>query len=76
MLGWADPARLELGFGVPALGVPDEGPRDDCLRDEAVVGTVPLRDVFRRRRFDASALLSLWDRAEGLLRCAWLRRAF
>jgi hypothetical protein len=58
------------------LGVPDEGPSDDCLRDEAVVGTVPLSEVFKRRRFDASALLSRWDRAEGLLRCAWLRRAF
>lgn len=57
-------------MGVPALGVPDEGPSDDCLRDEAVVGTVPLNEVFRRRRFDASTLLSRCDRADGLLRCA------
>ena len=69
-MGWAEPARLEAGFGVPALGVPEEGPREDCRSDEAVVGTVPLRDVFSRRRFDASALLSRWDRADGLLRCA------
>lgn len=75
-MGCAEPARLEPGFGVPALGVPEEGTREDCLSDEVVVCMVPLSEVFKQRRFDASALLSRWDLADGLLRCAWLRRAF
>lgn len=66
--GWADPARLPFGTGVPALGVPDEGPVDDCLSAEDCVGILPLIEVFKRRRFAASALLSLCDLAAPALR--------
>lgn len=66
--GCADPARLEAGTGVPAFGVPDDGPSEDCLRAEDCVGMLPLSEVFKRRRFAASALLSLCDRAAEALR--------
>lgn len=67
--GCAEPARLlELGTGVPALGVPPEGPMEDCRRAEDCVGMLPLMDEFRRRRFAASALLSRCARAAEALR--------
>lgn len=63
-------------MGVPALGVPVDGPSDDCLSEEAVVGILPVIELLRRRLLFASALLSRCDLADGLLRCGWLSRAF